>query len=98
MSEKIPYAAFPKYGPNVVGQAKYDAELAAWTEYQQSLRNQHDGGQSEDTPEGPVDPNDSPDALESGPAKHDPIPSDRDPNEMDSYTYVSRYTNAGQTR
>ena len=35
----LPYAAFPKYGPSVLGQAKYDAELRAWELYQASLRN-----------------------------------------------------------
>jgi len=35
----IPYAAFPKYGPGIVGQAKYDAEVKAWQAYQASLRN-----------------------------------------------------------
>jgi MoxR-like ATPase len=35
----LPYAAFPKYGASVLGQAKYDAELQAWELYQASLRN-----------------------------------------------------------
>lgn len=35
----LPYAAFPKYGPSVLGQAQYDADLHRWELYQASLRN-----------------------------------------------------------
>jgi MoxR-like ATPase len=54
----LPYAAFPKYGPSVLGQAKYDTELQAWELYQASLRNPgiveftpEDGAESDESDE-----------------------------------------------
>ena len=46
----VPYAAFPKYGPSVLGQAKYDAELASWQAYVDSMKQNRPEGE-QDLPE-----------------------------------------------
>ena len=43
----VPYAAFPKYGPSVLGQAKYDAEMAAWQAYIDSTKHRRPEGDQE---------------------------------------------------
>jgi MoxR-like ATPase len=43
----VPYAAFPKYGPSVLGQAAYDRELAAWQAYIDATKHRRPRGEEE---------------------------------------------------
>lgn len=55
----VPYAPFPKFGPEVLGEIEYNAAFAKWSEYQRSLRgedydppNPGGGADAEGLPEG----------------------------------------------
>ncbi len=73
---KVPYAAFPKYGPSVLGQVKYDAEMQAWKAYQASLTHQETGGGGEGSGLG----------------------TETEGEDLDTFTYIRKYTKPGQSR
>jgi len=41
----VPYAAWPKYGPSVLGQAEYDSQISAWQAYQDSVKHRRPEGE-----------------------------------------------------
>ncbi len=45
----VPYAAWPKYGPSVLGQAEYDSQIAAWNAYQDSVKHRLPEGDEENS-------------------------------------------------
>ena len=53
----VPYAAWPKYGPSVLGQAEYDRQISAWQAYQDS--NQHRRPEGEEMESGEAENMDS---------------------------------------
>lgn len=95
---KVPYAPYPKFGPEVLGQREYDKQMQAWEAYQASLRMQHDDGENEHGGDGSGE----------GLKEHDGHYDDQSggqgggdgdgDNSLETYTYTRKYTLPGQTR
>lgn len=100
----VPYAAYPKFGPEVLGQREYDKQMKAWEAYQASLRQQQPPGEeTEDRHKGDDleehdghyddDEGGSPPGGESGDDGQD-----GQEDKLGTYTYTRKYTKPGQKR